>query len=217
MITKKFNKKYLIFFAALVIASIIVFAGIISLGYIKQSTYCGPGGCPDRTLRQTETPQYKEASGFSDDAGGTECSKPIRMVSYTINKKREYVNFRPVDPEEARVFCHITYAIEYKGKLTVLQKPEVLALIAKYPYKDVSIKALEFKYIQDTDFVNRLLPQYIGREIGCIIVLETPNEKLVYLEDENLNTFDQIDYKLFENNLANVSEVDRKLFLDNLK
>ncbi|MDO8497586.1 MAG: hypothetical protein Q7S61_03510 [bacterium] len=208
------NKKIIVM---LVLIAVLVVSGIVTYQYLNRYTNCGPGGCPDRTLRHTDKPDYKELSGYGTDSGGFECSKPIRMVSYTLNKKHEYVNFLPADPEEARVFCHMTYAIEYKGKITVLQKPEVLDLISKYKYKDVSIKALKFELIKSEGFVDRLLPQYKGREIGCIIILETPNEKMVFLEDENLETFEQMDYKLFDQQLDKVSLADKQLFLENLR
>ena len=208
------NKKIIVIIA---IVAILVVSGIVAYQYLNRYTNCGPGGCPDRSLKHTDKPDYKELSGYGTDAGGFECSKPIRMVSYTLNKKQEYVNFLPVDPEEAKVFCHMTYAIEYKGKITVLQKPEVLALISKYQYKDVSIKALEFGLIKNGGFVDRLLPQYKDREIGCIIILETPNEKMVFLEDEDLETFEQMDYKLFDQQLDQVSPADKQLFLENLR
>ncbi len=206
------------------ISGLVLCIAIIGLVFVIQKItaynrllYCGPGGCPDPTLRHTDKPQYKEKDGYGTDSGGFACSKPIRMISNTLDKNGEYVSFQPVDQEEARVFCHMTSAIEYKGKLKVLQKPEVLALISKYQYKDVSIKALEFKYIEDKDFVHRLLPVYKDREIGCIIVLETPGEKKVYLEDEKLDTFEELNYKTFEEDLGSVGEKDRRLFTENLK
>ncbi len=208
------NKKTIVL---IVVISVLVMSGIVTYQYLNRDTNCGPGGCPDRSLKLTDKPNYKEQSAYGTDAGGFECSKPIRMVSYTLNKKHEYVNFLPADPEEARVFCHMTYAIEYKGKITVLQKPEVLALISKYQYKDVSIKALEFALIKNEGFVDRLLPQYKDREIGCIIILETPNEKMVFLEDEDLETFEQVDYKLFDQKLDQVSSSDKQIFLENLR
>ncbi len=209
------NKKIIIIIA--LIAAVLVISGIVTYQYLNRYTNCGPGGCPDRSLKYTDQPNFKEQSGYSTDAGGFACSKPIRMVSYTLNKKNEYVHFLPVDPEEARVFCHMTFAIEYKGKITVLQKPEVLSLISKYQYKDVSIKALEFTLIKNEGFVDRLLPQYKDREIGCIIILDTPNEKMVFLEDEDLETFEQMDYKLFDKQLDQVSPADKQLFLENLR
>ena len=209
------NKKIIVIIA--LIAVVLVVGGVVTLQYLNRYTNCGPGGCPDRSLKHTDKPNYKELSDYSTDAGGFECSKPIRMVSYTLNKKNEYVNFLPADPEEARVFCHMTYAIEYKGKITVLQKPEVLDLISKYQYIDVNIKALEFALIKNEGFVDRLLPQYKDREIGCIIILETPNEKMVFLEDEYLETFEQMDYKLFDKQLDQVSPADKQIFLENLR
>ncbi len=212
-----FKKKNIII---IFVVSLLVIEAIILVNqYILslRTRNCGPGGCPDITLKQTYIPQYKELTSYGNGSGGYECSKPIKMVSNTLNKDGQYVSFRPVDENEARVFCHMTYAIEYKGKLKVLQKTEVLEMISRYSYKDVSVKALEFKYIEDKAFVNRLLPQYANTEIGCIIVVETPNEKKVYLEDEELETFEQMDYKVFDNNLSKVSESDRKLFEENLK
>ncbi len=211
-----FSKKRLIKIGFFLLAAIIALVGIYLL-FIVRASNCSPGGCADVTLRKTNKPKYELMSGYSDGSRGYQCSKPIKMVSNTITKIQEYTNFRPVDPEEARVFCHATSVIEYKGKLTVLQRPEVLELISKYEYKDINIKALEFKYIEDKNFINRILPAFMNKEIGCIIIVETPNEKKVYLEDEELETFEEIDYKVFESNFAEVSVADRQLFLDNLK
>jgi hypothetical protein len=184
----------------------------------RLASYCQQYPSEPSCLVQTNAPVYKDITSFSGPGGGAACSKPLRAASYTKNKfTGERVNFYPVNKDEAALFCHNTYAIEYKGKLTVLQKPEVLELINKYSYKDVSIKALEFKYIEDRQFVHRLLPQYANREIGCIIVIETPNEKLVYLEDEDLETFEIMEYAVFQKNLGSVSTQDRQIFSDNLK
>jgi hypothetical protein len=176
-----------------------------------------PAGCSS-VLHQADKPSYKtESSYFIEGTGGYECSKPVKLVSNTVDSKGTYVNYQPVDESEAGVLCHMTSAIEFKGKLKILQKPEVIQLITKYHYKGVTIKAVEFKYIKDKDFVHRLLPAYKDREIGCIIVLKTPNEERVYLEDENLDTFEEMDYRTFEQSLNSVSPADRQTFLENLK
>jgi len=206
------------------IASIILVAGVVFL--VTQNRrdnsdyfcYPSPMKCKNPTLRHVEQPKYKEASSYSvAGTGGYECSRSIKLVSNTTDKDGDYVAFNPVDESEAMLFCHMTYAEEYKGKIKVLQKPEVLNLIGKYQYKDVSIKALEFKYIQDKDFVHRLLPAYKDKEIGCIILLDTPGEDKVYLEDEELETFEELDYHTFAQYLEQVSPADRQLFYDNLK
>ncbi len=163
-------------------------------------------------------PKTKEITSYGDGTWFYECSKPIkaRLVD-SRSRAPESSYYLPVDQDEARLFCHSAGAIEYKGKLKVLQKPEVLALVKKYPYKDVTIKALEFKYIQDKQYVHRLLPAYSDQEIGCIIVLDTPGEDKVYLENEELNTFRELDYQTFARNLEQVSQADRQTFYDNLK
>lgn len=185
----------------------------------KAGYFCSPSEypCTEPTLRLTEKPSYIELDKYNiEGTGGYECSKSIQLVSNTLNLEGQYVDYKPLNIDEANLFCHMTYVIEYKGKIKVLQKPEVIKLIEQYPYKDVSIKALEFKYIQDKEFVHRLLPMYANKEIGCIIVLDTPGEDKVYLEDEDLETFEEFDYQTFANLLKQVSSDDRSLFYNNL-
>lgn len=176
------------------------------------------GECKDPDRKHTSNSQYKEDSVYYiNGTGSYACSRPIKLVSNTVDLEGEAVDFNPVDESEAKLFCHMTSAEEYKGKIKVLQKPEVIKLIAQYRYKDVSIKALEFKYIQDKEYVHRLLPDYQDKKIGCIILLVTPGGDKVYLEDENLNTFDELDYQTFVHYLDRVNPADKKLFYDNLK
>ncbi len=166
----------------------------------------------DRPSTTNNPPQkYKEVSDYYiPGLGGYACSRPIKVH---VENGQE----RPVDPDEAKLLCHMTSAEEYKGKITVLQRPEVIELMSRYQYKEVSIKALEFKYIEDKEYVHRLLPSYKDREIGCIIILQTPNEKLVYLEDETLETFEQMDSIAFDGLIAQSNPADQKLFYDNLR
>ncbi|MBI3380116.1 hypothetical protein HY029_05155 [Candidatus Gottesmanbacteria bacterium] len=157
--------------------------------------------------------------------GNTDCSRPIKVIvrpnpNYnpirTLPFPSEKYIYEPVNPAEAALFCKSHLFIESEGILKVLQRPEVLQLISKYQYKEVSVVALKFELIKDKDFVNRLLPAYKGREIGCIIIVETPGEKKVYLEDEKLQTFEELDYVTFSKYLNNVSPADKQLFTENL-
>lgn len=209
----------------LIIASlgvvVLIAAGVFALNKINHIKYfCAPspGGCSNPDLRHTDQLEYQKSSSYYLlGTGGYECSKPIRLLSNTLDKTGKYIDFHPVDQDEANLFCHLNSAEEYKGKIKVLQRPEVLKLVSQYPYKNESIKALEFKYIKDTDYVHRLLPAFKDREIGCIIVLHTPGQAKVYLEDEKLETFEELDYKTFAGYLAAVNPADRQLFYDNLK
>jgi len=206
MITPK-TKKYL-FITTLVVAVIIL--AIASAVLIK--VQFGGGDFSPK-------PMYKDITSYGTTGIWSECSQPIkgklhRGVQTQVGIRDVYL---PADPAEAKLFCHNAGYIEYEGKLTVLQRPEVLEMISKYEYKDVSIKALEFELIGDKDFVHRLLPDYKDEEIGCIIILQTPDGGMVYLEDEELETFEEMDYQKFMQYLDKVSPSDRQLFLDNLQ
>ena len=192
-----------------------ILVGILVAGWFAYSYY---GHAPTRTAE----PEFKEVTEYSTGGAGYACSRPIKvqrqrqLVQHQLGSAWETL-YLPVDADEARLFCHGTWIEEYRGKITVLQKPEVLDLISRYPYKDVSIKALDFELINSDGFVARLLPQYKAREIGCIIILETPNEKMIFLEDANLETFEQMGYESFQQQLDLVSPSDKQLFLENLR
>lgn len=166
--------------------------------------------------------EFREVTSYDGGGAGYECSRPITVklhwekVGHMSGFSYGFL-YLPVNPDEAKLFCHGTWIEEYKGKITVLQKPEVLDLISRYEYKEVSVKALKFELIKSEGFVDRLLPQYKGREIGCIIILETPHEKMVFLEDEHLETFEQMDYKIFDRQLDQASSADKRLFMENLR
>lgn len=170
----------------------------------------------------------KEVTGYSDGTFFYSCARPIKAKLQSIPvpvgapPQESYV---PVDPAEAKLYCYSTAAIENEGKIKILQRSEVLEMIHPYDYADVSVKALEFQRVKgftsDTVFAEwfaRYLERGDGRqrEIGCIIVVETPDPKKVYLEDEKLEVFEELDYAVFEHYLRSVNATDRKLFLDNL-
>lgn len=164
--------------------------------------------------------EYKYIENYSDGAFLYTCSRPIKAHLQTVpslapnGDAKEYV---PLDSEEAKLFCYSNAVIENKGKIKVLQRPDVEQFIAPYKYSDVSIKALDFHYIEDPDFVDRLLPNYQHRDIGCIIIVETPVGKLVFLEDENLEVFEAIDSATFDSYLASASQDDRQTFMQSIR
>ena len=174
--------------------------------------------CQNPGLQHARNSMHLTANSFNaTGTGGYECSRPVNLSSNTINKKGEYVDYQPVNTAEGNLFCQLTLAEDHKGKIEILQKPEVIKLIAKYAYQDVSVKALEIKYIEDKDYIHRLLPDYNNKQVGSIILLSTPGEDKVYLEDEKFENIVEIDYQTFIQNLEKVSSADRKMFYDNLK
>ena len=200
-------KKYLLILVILVV-------GVISIIYIYR---------PNIFLFW-KTATVQEVTRYANKTGDYNCSQPIKVISlpnldYNPNRRpfpsSKYYS-DPVNPDEAKLFCRPFLFLESEGILKILQRPEVLQLISKYQYQDVSVKALKFELIKDHDFVNRLLPTYKNREIGCIIVVETPGEKKVYLEDEKLQAFEELSYDTFNKYLNAVSSDDRQLFIENL-
>ena len=168
---------------------------------------------------------YYGADNETGKVGFFTCSKPIQAkVTRTIYPTGMTVSpnvpsIEPLDSAQTKMYCKLTsegLPLENEGKITVLQRLDVQRLISEYNYKDVHLKALKFDYIEDKGFLYRLLPIYKGRDIGCIIVLETPGFSKVYIEDEKLQTFEELDYNTFSNYLSQASSSDRQLFLDNL-
>jgi hypothetical protein len=128
----------------------------------------------------------KEVSSYVMDGGvAYTCSQPIKVRTHA---NPSYVHAdvtpapiaefaTPVNPDEAKVLCYaLGVAVESEGKITVLQKPEVVKMILRYPYSAVSIKAVKFDLIQDKEFVHRLLPSYADKDIGCLIVVPFSGE-----------------------------------------
>jgi hypothetical protein len=200
-------------------ALIIGLIGVVAVGVIVANWYLprhtSYGNLFDLARNK---PSYKTITGYSDETYLYSCSKPIiarKMTVQSLSGPAE--TYIPINPDEAALYCHSTAAIENEGKIKVLQQPAVTKLLAHYNPKDVTIKALEFKYIQDPGFVDRLLPAYKGKDIGCIIILDTPGEDKVFLEDHQLDTFKEIDYATFAKELSKASAADRKTFYDNLQ
>lgn len=105
--------------------------------------------------------------------------------------------------------------IEDKGKVIVANRPEVKQLVRTYGRKGVIIKALEFADIKDKDFLKRLLGDHYS-ELGCIIYVSYPGGQQVYLENEKLAVFEQLDSRVFTQWLHSASEQDIERFNNNL-
>lgn len=179
--------------------------------------------------RDDTSSEIKEVTSYSDGDFLYNCSRPIsarrQSIPVPVGAPAQY-DYIPIDKDEARLFCYSNAAIENEGKISVLQRPEVLEMIRPYAYHDVSVKALEFErvkgFVSDQSFAQWLAEyQERGdlrdREIGCIIVVETPGLKKVYFEDEKLEVLEELDYAVFEHYLTSVNAADRQLFLDKLQ
>ncbi len=104
---------------------------------------------------------------------------------------------------------------EDEGKVKVAQRQEVKDLVRQYGRKGVVIRALEFKDVNDQEFMKRLLgANYV--EVGCIIYVTYPGGQYVYLEDDRLNVINRLDGSQFNNWLQSASKEDREKFFSHL-
>jgi len=163
----------------------------------------------------------KYVTSYDGQTAGTiyQCAHPIEVSVWgAMWPRNSGVIETPVNQNEADQFCKKTIYLrtEEEGEETVMARPEVAKILAEYPHKEVTVSALKFELIKDPNFMGRLLPAYKGRDIGCIIIVASPEGKSVYLEDEGLQTFEEMDYVAFDNYLAAVSAVDKQTFLENL-
>ncbi|OGM33128.1 hypothetical protein A2803_00280 [Candidatus Woesebacteria bacterium RIFCSPHIGHO2_01_FULL_44_21] len=78
------------------------------------------------------------------------------------------------------------FVIEDEGKVTVSERPEVVALAEKYGWDNVHIQALDIDLVSDLVFIKSLRPDF-SDELGCVIVVHAgENEGYVYQENEDL-------------------------------
>ena len=75
------------------------------------------------------------------------------------------------------------YCIEYRAVLDILKREDVHATISKYGSVRSSVKALGHKYIDDKDYLNRILPNYNSVAIDCIIVVHSPDGTRFFIEN----------------------------------
>ena len=127
-----------------------------------------------------------------------ECSKPIEgeWQEFTIDRpgvgevSDRY--FNPDDEEEFRKFCRSTFVIEYHAVVDILRRPDVDSVIHENPTTDAWVRALNAVYIQDVDYMNRILPNYADMNIHCVIVVHHPEGTRFFLEDGDAHTYVEV-------------------------
>lgn len=115
-----------------------------------------------------------------------------------------------------KFFWQLTGNYDFKSRIAILQKPEVTEVIGRYPFNKVKVKSLHLQDIEDPFFIHRLLPQYSEHEINSLVLIETPNEKLVFLDDKETESFIRLDYQLLKKNLDSLTVKDLEIFNKNL-
>jgi uroporphyrinogen-III synthase len=71
------------------------------------------------------------------------------------------------------------------------------SVIEKYGVEEASARALRHKYIEDKDYLSRILPEYSAENIDCIIVVHSPEGTRFFLENGEVHT-EHDDHKYIE-------------------
>lgn len=121
-------------------------------------------------------------SGFGDGNFLYSCSKEIE-VRYEGSSLGPGAVYTPVNQEEFRKYCRSNAAIEYRAVIDILKREDVSKIIAKYDTVHASVKALGHTYINDKDYLKRILPAYSDVKIDCIIVVHSPEGTRFFIED----------------------------------
>ncbi len=135
------------------------------------------------------------------------------MAYYRQNRNNQY-------PKDYPYTCHSgplgpCDRTEDKGKVQVAQRSEVKQLVQTYGRKGVIIRALEYQDIKDKEYVKRLLgSNYM--DLGCIILVDYPGGRKVYLEDDKLHVIRQLDGSSFNEMLRTATEADVQKFYNSL-
>ena len=131
-------------------------------------------------------PEGTTSDDFLLNEMGYECSQPItgEWREHSVGQMGSpgwY--FYPSDTEDLEKYCRTTYIIEYHSILQILKKPDVAATIAKYDTAHAWVRALSHEYIDDKDFLKRILLEWNADEIDCIIVVHSPEGTRFFVEN----------------------------------
>lgn len=126
-------------------------------------------------------------------------------VSYQCSDKvigqKSIRGFTPNNQEEFKKYCRAFYSEypssggcyrsehggeiceEYRAVLDILRRDDVRKTISQYSPSNAWVKALGHKYIQDKDYLKRILPAYSEVKIDCVIVVHSPESTRFFVEN----------------------------------
>ena len=164
-----------------------------------------------------QKPQGNYESSFLYQEVGYNCSQRIKgkwIETWVGNPGGRGYNFVPENDVEFKKFCRSTFAIEYRAVIDILKRDDVHEIIDKYDYTQTWVRALGHDYIEDKEFLGRILPAYSNIKIDCIIVVHSPEGTRFFLENGEVhNSHDdhkyiEVESSEFLNSLNNASDAD---------
>lgn len=168
------NKYVRILAIVLIVASGAVIIGAVLWQQIQEKAY------------KARKPQSNSASSFLYQERGYQCSKEIpgEWVEAGIGPQgAPGYYFVPQNKEDLDKFCRRTFVIEYRAVLDILKQEDVNEIIEKYDTTEAWVKALSHVYIEDKEFLWRILPSYADIKIDCIIVVHSPEGTRFFIEN----------------------------------
>ncbi len=109
-------------------------------------------------------------------------------------------------------------SIEYHAAAEIYERPDVKTVIDKYPSHIAWVSPLNYAYIEDKDFVKKLLPDYAHVNVHCILVAHSPDGTRYFLEDgDTADVFIEIPSDEFNEMLMNASPEDVETFWKNVR
>lgn len=118
------------------------------------------------------------------------CSQPIEgeWVEAKVGQMQQPgYYFQPASQEDFNKYCRTEAVIEYRAVLDILRREDVNRIIAKYNTTEAWVKALGHDYIDDKDYLTRILPDYSDVKIDCIIVVHSPEGTRFFIENGEIH------------------------------
>jgi hypothetical protein len=122
--------------------------------------------------------------------------------------------FIPKNNTDLQKYCRINAVIEYQSVLDILKREDVYDVIERYDPNVAWVRALGHKYINDKDYLKRILPAYSDIKIDCIIVVHSPEGTRFFIENGEIHEshddhrYMEVESEKFLSSLNNSSDTD---------
>lgn len=127
------------------------------------------------------------------------------------NNPRSFPDNYPWSCDPNQIDCAV---IEDHAKIDVAKMPHTQWLVQNFGSDAVTVRALAYAYISDSDYVARLLGEEY-RGIHCIVFVDWPGGQHVFLEMDH-HSYQYFSQQEFEELITNASTSDRELLYKNL-
>ena len=98
---------------------------------------------------------------------------------------------------------------EFHAANDIYNRPDVKPIMKKYSRAFAWVKPLNYKYIEDKEYLDRILPGYSELNIHCIVVAHSPEGTRFFLEDGDIHhNYIEVSSEKFLESLNNAPDED---------